>query len=114
MAVSGEDVSNVTLITSKGGRATGRVILDGEPKPPMTAIRLSSYPVDLAAGNVGFGGASVKDDGTFELKGLFGTRMIASTAPPGWTLRSVKLNGTDITDAGRSSSRGRPTTSRSS
>jgi hypothetical protein len=100
VAVSGEDLSSVTLITSKGARATGRVVLDGEPKPAMTSIRLTSVPLDLAGGNSAFGGAMVKEDGTFELKGLFGTRMILPIGPPGWMLRSIKANGTDITDSG--------------
>lgn len=100
LGVSGEDLSNITLITTKGGSATGRVVFDGEPKPPMTGIRLMSSPLDLGAPNGAFGGASVKEDGTFELKGLFGARMILVNGPPAWRLRSVKLNGSDITDIG--------------
>lgn len=100
LVVSGEDVSGVTLITTKGARAAGRVIADGEPKPQMTAIRILSAPLDIPGGNAGLGGGTVKEDGTFELKGLFGTRTIIPTAPAGWTVRTVKLNGTDITDSG--------------
>ncbi len=57
--------------------------------------------VDSDGPSLGGGSVSTKDDGTFELKGLTGPRLIrVGNAPPGWTLKSVKLNGTDITDAG--------------
>ena len=57
--------------------------------------------VDSDGPTLGAGAASTKDDGTFELKGLTGPRLIrVGNAPPGWTLKSVKLNGTDITDTG--------------
>src|SRR4029078_7261635 len=52
---------------------------------------------------VAFGGGSgnVKADGTFELKGLSGTRIIrAVSVPSGWVLKSVRVNGNDITDSG--------------
>ena len=51
---------------------------------------------------VSFGGpGSVKADGTFELKSLGGTRIIrAGNLPAGWMLKSVRVNGNDITDSG--------------
>ncbi len=54
---------------------------------------------------LGFAGApgpgAVKEDGTFELKGLAGQRLIRTAAlPSGWTLKSVRMGGTDITDTG--------------
>jgi Carboxypeptidase regulatory-like domain len=100
LAVAGEDIAGVMITTVKGGTATGRVTFDG-PKPASMNVRVNSAPVDgdtpLPAS---FGGATVKDDGTFELKGLSGQRMLRVSAPPGWIVRSVKLNGIDITDTG--------------
>jgi len=50
---------------------------------------------------VGATAATAKPDGTFELKGLAGHRVIrAGNLPQGWMLKTVRLNGTDITDAG--------------
>jgi len=47
------------------------------------------------------GPGSVKADGTFELKSLSGARIIrAGNLPPGWMLKSVRVNGNDITDSG--------------
>ncbi len=100
LAVAGEDVANVMIITAKGGTATGHVTFDG-PKPPTMNVRVNSSPADGDAPvPAAFGGTNVKEDGTFELKGLSGQRMIRVSAPSGWIVRSVKLNGTDITDTG--------------
>jgi hypothetical protein len=99
LTVAGEDLANVTIVTSKGGTATGHVSFDG-PKPPSNTIRITSMPIDNE-GMPTFGAASLKEDGSFELKGLSGQRLIrVAAAPPGWMLKSVKLNGTDITDTG--------------
>jgi hypothetical protein len=47
------------------------------------------------------GANSVKADGTFEVKGISGTRLLRVMSPPaGWTVKSVRVNGTDITDTG--------------
>jgi Carboxypeptidase regulatory-like domain len=101
LSVGGEDISNLLLTTSKGATAIGQVTFDG-PKPPASSVRLMSIPVDSDGGpSIGGGFGAVKEDGTFELKGLTGTRLIrAGGTPPGWTLTSVKLNGVDITDSG--------------
>jgi hypothetical protein len=100
LAVAGEDVTNLLITTSKGGTATGIVTFDGGPKPSANAVRVTSMPIDFEGPMPGGAAASVKDDGSFELKGLTGSRLIRVNAPPGWTLKSVKLNGTDITDTG--------------
>ncbi len=50
---------------------------------------------------MGGGSGTVKADGTFELKGLTGTRLIRAVGlPPGWMLKSVHVNGADVTDTG--------------
>jgi len=101
LAIAGEDVSGILLTTSKGGSATGRLELDGPNPPPMGSIRIMSMAVESDGPTLGGGAATPKDDGSFELKGLTGPRLIRlGNAPPGWTLKSVKLNGTDITDTG--------------
>jgi hypothetical protein len=101
LSVAGEDISGILLTTSRGGTATGTVVFDG-PRPASTSsIRITSMAVDSDGPALGGGGASPKEDGSFELKGLSGPRLVrVANAPPGWTLKSVKLNGTDITDVG--------------
>ena len=101
LSVAGEDASGIVLTTSKGGNATGTVVFDGPRPTSLGSIRITSMAVDSDGPMLGAGAANTKDDGTFELKGLSGPRLIrVGNAPPGWTLKSVKLNGTDITDTG--------------
>lgn len=103
LTVAGEDVANLVLVTSKGGRATGRVTFEEGAPPNLESIRISATPVDGDGPMFAFGGGpgSVKDDGSFELTGLAGLRLIRAAAlPAGWTLKSVRLNGEDITDTG--------------
>jgi hypothetical protein len=100
LAVAGDDISNVLITTAKGGTATGHVTFDG-PKPATMNVRVTSASADGEPIPASLSGATVKDDGTFELKGLSGQRtMIRVSAPSGWSVRSVKLNGADITDTG--------------
>jgi len=103
VTVSGEDLSNVVIVTSKGATASGRLVFDEGSKPSaLTSIRVSASAVDAEGPMVSFGGpGSVKADGTFELKSLGGTRIIrAGNLPAGWMLKSVRVNGNDITDSG--------------
>ena len=103
LTVTGEDLSNVVIVTSKGATASGRVIFDDGSKPSsVTSIRMSAAPVDAEGPVVSLGGAgSVKADGSFEMKGLSGTRIVrAVNVPAGWMLKSVRVNGNDITDSG--------------
>jgi hypothetical protein len=49
----------------------------------------------------GGGAATAKEDGSFQLRGLSGRRLLrAGNLPPGWTLKAVRLNGDDVTDSG--------------
>jgi protocatechuate 3,4-dioxygenase beta subunit len=102
LSVAGEDVLNVIVTTSKGGTATGQLTFDGGSRPPsIAALRITAPAIDAEGPMMGMGGATIKEDGSFELKGLSGVRLIRiGNAPPGWTLKSVRLNGTDITDSG--------------
>ena len=46
-------------------------------------------------------GSAIKQDGTFELKGLVGLRLLRVVGlPPSWSVKSVQVNGTDVTDTG--------------
>jgi hypothetical protein len=102
VTVAGEDLANVTIVTTKGGTANGRLIFDGGVKPATAKeIRITAAAADLDGPMIGGGGAAVKEDGTFEVKGLAGTRLIrVANLPAGWMLKSVRLNGSDITDKG--------------
>lgn len=104
ITVAGEDISNVVIITTKGATATGHLTYEGGVKPTNAGnVRIMAMPVDSGDGPVisGGGSGSVKADNSFELKGLTGTRTFRALGlPQGWTTKSIKLNGQDITDTG--------------
>jgi protocatechuate 3,4-dioxygenase beta subunit len=103
VTVAGEDLSNVVVVTAKGATAEGRLTFDGGSKPNLAGVRVNAVPAELAEGPMMMGGsnAAAKADGSFELKGLSGHRLIrVANLPTGWMLQSVQLNGKDITDTG--------------
>jgi Carboxypeptidase regulatory-like domain len=102
VVVSGEDLSNVVIITSKGAMASGRITFEGGAPPAASGVRITSVATDADGPMMmAASGATVKEDGSFQLKGLSGRRLLrAGNLPPGWALKSVRLNGDDVTDAG--------------
>lgn len=104
LSVSGDDMSNVMIVTTKGTSASGRVVWEGGSAPSVNTLRISAAAADMdMPGPMSLmgGSSSVSPEGTFELKGLSGRRIFrVSNVPPGWVLKSVRLNGTDITDHG--------------
>ena len=105
VSVNGEDISNVIIVTSKGATATGHLTFEGGSKPDtLTNIRVSAMAADNEGPMMGMGGGgsgTVKADGTFELRGLSGTRILrAINLPQGWILKSIRVNGADVTDGG--------------
>jgi protocatechuate 3,4-dioxygenase beta subunit len=101
ITVAGDDLSNVVIMTSKGGTASGRIVFEDTAPPPSAGIRITTMGADAEMSPMGGAGSAAKDDGSFQLKGLSGRRVLrAGNLPPGWTLKSVRLNGDDITDAG--------------
>jgi protocatechuate 3,4-dioxygenase beta subunit len=101
ITVAGDDVSNVIIMTSKGGTASGRIAFEGTAPPSSAGIRITTMGADAEMSPMGGAGSAAKDDGSFHLKGLSGRRLLrAGNLPMGWTLKSVRLNGDDITDAG--------------
>jgi hypothetical protein len=106
LSVTGEDLANVVITTTKGASATGRVTFEGgQPSGP--TIRVMPVAADLDGGGMGpplaggGPGSTLKQDGTFELKGLTGNRLLRLIGlPPSWSVKSVQVNGTDVTDSG--------------
>ena len=83
VTVAGEDLNNVVVVTSKGATASGRLSFEGGAKPTNLAnIRISASPAEISDGPimVGAGGGLAKADGTFEMKGLSGHRIIRAAA----------------------------------
>jgi protocatechuate 3,4-dioxygenase beta subunit len=103
VSVAGDDITGLVVVTSRGAKASGRLVFEGGSKPEgITAVRISAPSADLDGATVpGIGGAAVKENGTFEMTGLVGTRVFrANGLPKGWYLKSVHVNGADVTDTG--------------
>jgi protocatechuate 3,4-dioxygenase beta subunit len=104
VSVGGEDLTNVVVVTSKGATATGRISFEGGAKPANIAgIRVNAAPAEMSDGPMMVGGAGgvAKADGTFELRGLAGHRLLrVGNLPAGWMLKAVRANGEDVTDNG--------------
>ncbi|MFA5909933.1 MAG: carboxypeptidase-like regulatory domain-containing protein [Vicinamibacterales bacterium] len=101
LVVGAEDVTGLTMVTSPGAVVTGTVVSDtGEPldfRPQQLQVAARAVNIDVQG--IGSGGLGrVGDDWSFELRGLTDTRLIRVGAPTGWVLKSVGLNGQDITD----------------
>jgi hypothetical protein len=84
---------------------TGSIVsADGNALPfPTRGVRIfTSYPPGVAVPfrrGSGMGG-TIRDDWTFELKGLDGPRTFRiSGLPSGWAIKSVLHDGRDVTDA---------------
>jgi hypothetical protein len=107
IVVHGEDVNGVTIITTKGVTVSGRVSFEGSaqgsqqnlPSRASLQVVASSITPDVLPMGRMAGDGRVAENGSFELRSVSGPRLIrVSNVPSGWTLRSVTLNGADITD----------------
>ena len=102
LTVGAEDVTGLTMVTAPGAVVTGSVATDtGEPFDfPSQQLQVAARAVNPDAAGPGGGGAvgRVGANWTFELRGLTDARLFRVAAPQGWVLKSVFLNGQDITD----------------
>lgn len=101
VTVAGDDIAGLSIVTSMGATVLGTITFDqgAEPSFTLASVQLVAQSND-GGGFRGPGGVTtVRDDWTFELRGVMGPRVIrAMSLPPGWTLKGVFLGGTDITD----------------
>jgi len=98
-----DDVTGLVVRTAAGSVASGAVVFEGSNTGVPGQVEVSAIPLDPDL-SPAIGGpaahATVGDDLRFTLSGLRGPRRIALTrTPQGWTLKSVTLNGIDVTDA---------------
>lgn len=106
ITVGGSHLTGLRITTGKGVTITGRVVFEGNS--PRTAAtpgqnRVFAQQVEPTRFIPGVGGnplsnGTIADDGTFELASGFGQVFFRVGMPPGWTLKSVTLEGEDITD----------------
>ncbi|HEY5616983.1 MAG TPA: carboxypeptidase-like regulatory domain-containing protein [Vicinamibacterales bacterium] len=102
VTVAGEDLTGITLVTSRGATLSGTVVTtEGSgPSLAMNGIQVNAQSVPFERGpGAGTRPARVNADGTFTLTNLFGARAIrVSGVPEGWMLDAVRIAGVDVTD----------------
>jgi len=100
-SVGGEDLS-VNLVLTKGATMTGRAIFEGLASPPdrqILALEAIPFGIVAAASVVTNPPAGITRDGTFVMTDLVGLREFrVRSIPPGWTLKSLTLDGRSLLD----------------
>ncbi len=106
VVVSGTDISNLRIVTGKGASLSGRVIFEGTSKrdggpTPLRVLALPSDPMNRPMFFVGGDpllNGTVDENGNFQLAAGSGRVFLMVTTPPAWVIKSVTLEGNDITD----------------
>jgi hypothetical protein len=86
----------------KGVRMTGRVLFEGTlPQPPVDRVLINMMPVEFVTSPAGGGppAMTISPDWTFEILNMSGQRVVRPiVGAPGWMLKSVIVDGKDVTD----------------
>jgi hypothetical protein len=102
LTVGNDNVDGLTMVTGPGATITGNVVSDtGEPfdfKPQQLQVAARPGLPDTTMAAPGMAAARVGNDWTFSLSNLADAVLIRTGTPQGWWLKSVFLNGQDITD----------------
>ena len=100
IAVAGEDLTGITVVTSRGATLTGTVggVWGSATQPEVSGLQVSAQPVPFD-GSVRTRPARVDADGTFTLTSLFGPSLIrVGGLSQGWMLEAILVAGSDVTD----------------
>ena len=103
LTVGAEDVDGLTLVTGAGrdhqrhDRQRHRRAVRFQPRSSCRSRRGPGSP-DAPGGGQGPGGSRVGDDWSFSLRNITDAVLIRAQAPQGWAMKSVVINGQDITD----------------
>src|SRR5262249_47890284 len=101
ITATGDDINDLQLIAVKPSSGTGRILMD--PASASTLPQgLMIFPMPIEPGSLPMGmpPTRISDDGSFELKASPGRTRINVVSAQGWTVRSIRVNGIDVTDAG--------------
>jgi hypothetical protein len=102
VSVDGNDITGLVLQTSSGSSITGRLTFDtsrGAKTPAPAAIRLVPVPIDPDQAPASPADADIHPDWSFNIAGVNGPRRLQLLrAPAGWTLKEIRVNGSDVTD----------------
>ena len=103
LTVTGADITGVRITTSPGAAVAGTVVFEGtSPRTGDPTPRI--YVMDAKLNEPTFFNSDpsnglIAEDGSFQVKNIGpGEILFRATTPPAWTLKSVTLNGDEITD----------------
>src|SRR5688572_18141396 len=97
LSVTSEGISGITLSTRRGGHINGRIVADTGVTGPLP----QGVHVQLQSSNRGNMMMSLNNGSDqFQLAGVSGpTRIQVNGVPDGWMVKSVLLDGDDVTDS---------------
>jgi hypothetical protein len=107
ITIDGVNVDNVTLITSVGWSANGRVVTDtGEAPALLPPARLRVLARTLSEEGAPVGPPSglnqtsgrLRDDWSFTVSGIHGPARLRLDAPDDWAVEAILQDGVDVTD----------------
>jgi protocatechuate 3,4-dioxygenase beta subunit len=103
VSVGDDDVTGLVVRMSAGSSVAGRISFDApnrSTQPARSSIEISPIPTDFDQSPPDpFAVAEIRPDWSFDIFGLNGPRRLQVVrAPPGWTLKEIRVNGLDVTD----------------
>ncbi len=103
VTINGEDQIGLDVKLSPDVVIRGRIVFDGNaPQPKPNEVSVFPMPIEFDSAPVVGGGpprSTIRDDWTFEVGNMSGLRVFqVNVRSPGWTLKSVTLDGKDVTD----------------
>jgi Carboxypeptidase regulatory-like domain len=108
LSLSGQDIDGLVITTTTGATISGRVIFEATRAaagPTGGPIPMRVIPAQADPGPGAYFGMNTMDNGIvdeggrFQIRGAGGRVLFRWSGPQGWFLKSVRMNGTDITDA---------------
>jgi hypothetical protein len=108
LTIANENIAGLRITTGPGATIKGRVVFEGTASrtgglgPLRVVAQAEDLQTPFGMGMMFGGGAngdgSIADDGAFELGGVSGSVLFRLNAPATWTLKSVTIQGEDMTD----------------
>ena len=97
--VSGEDLTDLVIMTSRAAVVRGRIVFDtGDSSPGLRPDTIQITP-EFTGLAVARGRVVVRDDWTFRVEGIMGTGVLrVRHSTEKWFLKAVVFNGQDVTD----------------
>ena len=103
LVVDGNDVSDLRVAVTPGTTVTGRVVFEGGTPPaaagsPLRIVLASVQPAVSPGLVSGRRVTTPGEDGRFGMTGVSGRIVVDVTSPDGWGLKSVTIDGQDVTN----------------